>query len=163
MTSLFTQELRLSQRFEVIHDGKAIRQIVTINGEDFVSTIPARAKCSRSPEIAWVQSYLAGLPIDAPAARRTLRAVDLFCGSGGLSAGLKQAATALGMKVDTALAADADLEALEVFRTNHGPVLTSGGDVQTLVNYQVAGRASDATWSTWPTLIDPHLASFLAD
>jgi DNA (cytosine-5)-methyltransferase 1 len=35
--------------------------------------------------------------------------------------------------------------------------------VQTLVNYHVAGRGDDASWSTWPTLIDPHLAGFLAD
>src|SRR5262249_25678290 len=35
--------------------------------------------------------------------------------------------------------------------------------VQTLVNYHVAGRGDAACWSTWPTLIDPHLSSFLAD
>jgi DNA (cytosine-5)-methyltransferase 1 len=67
------------------------------------------------------------------------------------------------MKIDLALANDADLEALEVFRANHGPLLTSGADVQTLVNYHIAGRGDDAVWSTWPTLIDPHLSSFLAD
>jgi DNA (cytosine-5)-methyltransferase 1 len=61
------------------------------------------------------------------------------------------------------LACDADREALEVFRANHGPLLTSDVDVQSLVNYHVAGRGDDASWSTRPTLIDPHLADFLAD
>jgi DNA (cytosine-5)-methyltransferase 1 len=67
------------------------------------------------------------------------------------------------MKLDLVLASDADLDALEVFKANHGPLLTSGADVQTLVNYHIADRGDGAAWSTWPTLIDPHLASFLSD
>lgn len=163
MTSLFTQRLELSQRFVTAKNGKIIRQLVSINDREFVSVIAARAKCARSPDVAWVQSYLAGRPSEAPTPTRALRSVDLFCGSGGLTAGLKHAASSLGTKVDTVLAVDADLEALELFRINHGPFLTSGTDVQTLVNYQVSGRGADASWSTWPTLIEPHLAAFLTD
>jgi DNA (cytosine-5)-methyltransferase 1 len=163
MTSLFSQKFELVQRFESAKRGKAIRQILNVRGQEFVSTMQARPKCARALDVAWVQSYLAGLPIETPLPTRTLRAVDLFCGSGGLTTGLKQAACSLGMKLDLALASDADLEALEVFRANHGPLLTSGADVQTLVNYHISGRGDDASWSTWPTLIDPHMAGFLAD
>jgi DNA (cytosine-5)-methyltransferase 1 len=163
MTSLFSQKFELEQRFEAAARGKAVRQVLRVRGRDYVTTIPKRSRPSKRLDVAWVQSYLSGLPIDAPAPTRTLRVVDLFCGSGGLTMGLKQAARALGMKLDLALANDADLLALEVFTANHGPLLTSGADAQTLVNYHVAGRGNDASWSTWPTLIDPHLASFLAD
>jgi DNA (cytosine-5)-methyltransferase 1 len=162
MTSLFSQKIELSQRFEVVRRGTEIRQILSVHGQEFITTLPTSKKRARSLDVAWVQSYLAGNPAEAPIARRTLRIVDLFCGSGGLTAGLKQAAQSLGLKTDVSLAVDADLEALEVFRANHGPLLTSGSDVQTLVNYHVAGRGNDATWSTWPTLIEPHMAGFLA-
>lgn len=163
MTSLFSQKFELDQRFEPALRGRGIRQILRVRGREYTATIPMRNKPSKKLDVAWVQSYLSGLPIEVPPPTRTLRVVDLFCGSGGLTTGLKHAARALGMKLDVALANDADLEALEVYRANHGPLLTYGTDVQTLVNYHVAGRGDDASWSTWPTLIDPHLASFLAD
>jgi DNA (cytosine-5)-methyltransferase 1 len=163
MANLLSQKLDLSQRFIWAKDRSAIQQILEIGGQTFVSTISGKGKLSSVAEVAWVQSYLAGLPIQHPPIVRTYRAVDLFCASGGLTAGLKQAGQSLGVKIDVALAVDADLEALELYRANHGPWLTSGADVQTLVNYQVAGRGQDANWSTWPTLIEPHLASFLAD
>lgn len=163
MTSLFSQKLELSQRYEFVSRGKCVRQLVQVSDRQFASTISTADVKARSPQVSWIQSYLAGHEIDPPPAHRTLRAVDLFCGSGGLTAGLKQAAQSLGISIDCALACDADLEALEIYRANHGPVLTSGADVQTLVNYHVASRADDACWSTWPTLIDPHLSGFLAD
>ena len=163
MTSLFSQRIDLNRRIEVVGRGKALRERLQVRDCEYVSTIPLRSKASKRADVAWVQSYLAGLPIQAPQPTRTLRAVDLFCGSGGLTTGLKHAARSLGIRIDLALACDADLEALEVYRANHGPLLTSGTDVQTLVNYHIAGRGNDASWSTWPTLIDPHLAGFLAD
>jgi DNA (cytosine-5)-methyltransferase 1 len=163
MTSLFSQKFEVSQRFEAAKRGRAIRQRLLVRDREFAATIPVRTKASKRLDVAWVQSFLSGLPVDVPPPTRTLRVVDLFCGAGGLTTGLKHAARSLGMKLDLALACDADLEALEVFRANHGPLLTSGIDVQSLVNYHVAGRRDDASWSTWPTLIDPHLAGFLAD
>jgi DNA (cytosine-5)-methyltransferase 1 len=163
MTSLFSQRVELTQRFEAVARGTAIRQVLQVRGREYATTIPMRTKSSKRLDVAWVQSYLAGFPDDVPPPTRTLRVVDLFCGSGGLTTGLKHAARTLGIKLDLALANDADLEALEVFSANHGPLLTSGADVQSLVNYHVAGRGDDASWSTWPTLIDPHLASFLAN
>lgn len=163
MTSLFSQRFDLNQRFEAVLRSKAIRQRLQIRNREYVATIPIRTKASKRPEVAWVQSYLKGLPVEAPPPSRTLRVVDLFCGAGGLTTGLKYAARTLGMRLDLALACDADLEALEVFRANHGPLLTSGADVQTLVNYHIADRGDDASWSTWPSLIDPHLSGFLAD
>ncbi len=163
MTSLFSQRFDLSQRFEAVARSKAIRQRLQIRNREYVATIPILSKASKRAEVAWVQSYLKGLPIEAPPPSQTLRVVDLFCGAGGLTTGLKHAARSLGMRLDLALACDADLAALEVFRANHGPLLTSGADIQTLVNYHIGGRGDDASWSTWPTLIDPHLAGFLAE
>src|SRR5688572_14611782 len=154
---------QLRQSFEATPVGKSITKIITIRGEEFASEIPVRVRSSRDPEIAWTQAYLAGLPAETPPVRRTLRAVDLFCGSGGLTTGLKLAGKSLGLGIEIALACDADLEALEIYQANHGAWLTSGQPVERLVNYHIAARGGDATWSTWPTLIEPHMAGYLAD
>jgi DNA (cytosine-5)-methyltransferase 1 len=60
-----------------------------------------------------------------------------------------------------ALAVDADSDALAIYTANHGPSLSTGVDVQTLVNYHIHGRGETARWSERPAFIDPHMARFL--
>jgi DNA (cytosine-5)-methyltransferase 1 len=163
MVKRSTQTIEISQRHGITRRGRFVEQTIDVCGNRFVNHIAAREQSAKEPDVAWVQSYLLGSPIEVPAPSRTLRAVDLFCASGGLSAGLKQAAAALGCKVEISFAVDADAQALEVYRANHGPLLSSTDDVQTLVNYQIADRGKDASWSTQPTLIAPQMATFLTD
>jgi DNA (cytosine-5)-methyltransferase 1 len=163
MANISSRRLDLLQRHHVTRRGKYVQQTIDIGGRKFVSQIATTAPATAHPDIAWVQSYLAGTPIEGPAPSKTLRAVDLFCASGGLTAGLKHAAQSLGFKVEVALAVDADVDALEIYRTNHGPMLSSSADVQALVNYQVADRGESASWSTSPALIEPHVTGFLGD
>ena len=47
-----------------------------------------------------------------------VRVVDLFCGCGGLTLGIAEAARRLGRGIDIRLALDCDLDAVEVFRAN---------------------------------------------
>lgn len=49
---------------------------------------------------------------------RTLRVVDLFCGCGGLSLGVAQAAHRLGFAIEVPLALDLDPDAAAVYRDN---------------------------------------------
>jgi DNA (cytosine-5)-methyltransferase 1 len=90
-----------------------------------------------------------------------MRAVDLFCAAGGMSLGLKTAARSIGVGMDVVLAADADADALRIYAANHGPSMAAMADVQSLVSYQVSGRAGSAKWGTRPCLIDPHMRGFL--
>jgi DNA (cytosine-5)-methyltransferase 1 len=140
---------------------KTITQVIRLGGRRYAAQLRARAGCSRKPDIAWVQAFLAGQSISWPRRRATVRAVDLFCAAGGLTAGLRHAAHSIGLGVDVALAVDADSDALAIYTANHGPSLSTGVDVQTLVNYHIHGRGETARWSEWPAFIDPHMAQFL--
>lgn len=152
----------MKQSFKWDDDGKHIHQVLAVSRKRFVSRITARKNASRDPSVAWTQSFLSGHAISWPKARTTLRAVDLFCASGGLTLGLKNAGRAIGANVEVAMAVDADHDALQVYSANHSPLLATGVDVQTLVSYHVAGRGQSAHWGTWPTLSDAHMGHFLA-
>jgi DNA (cytosine-5)-methyltransferase 1 len=83
--------------------------------------------------------------------------VDLFCGSGGLSLGAREAAIAVGLRPKTLVAADMDGEAIEVYRRNFSPVETVVGNVASLVDYHTYGRGSEAEFAYAPELLDPKL------
>jgi DNA (cytosine-5)-methyltransferase 1 len=140
---------------------KTITQVIRLGSRRYTAKLRARPGCSRKPDVAWVQAFLAGQSISWPRRRATIRAVDLFCAAGGLTAGLKHAAHSIGLGVDMALAVDADSDALAIYTANHGPSLSTGVDVQTLVNYHIHGRGETARWSEWPAFIDPHMTRFL--
>lgn len=108
-----------------------------------------------------MQSLLRGCPIRWPQARHRLRAVDLFCAAGGMTLGLRNAARSVGIDMEMAFAADADADALAIYAANHGPSMTATADVQSLVSYKVTGRGDTARWGTRPSLVDPHMRSFL--
>lgn len=105
------------------------------------------------PFQSWWLSFLKGrLPVPSQAIRRPLRTVDLFCSAGGLSLGIESAGRALGLDVSTALAADIDGRALEVFASNHQPDVAFLGSVGELVTYNVVGVGTDARFSLAPEL-----------
>jgi DNA (cytosine-5)-methyltransferase 1 len=57
-------------------------------------------------------------PIAEP--RGTLRVADLFCGCGGMSLGLREAARRAGLSMEIVLALDLDPDAVAVFAKNLG-------------------------------------------
>jgi DNA (cytosine-5)-methyltransferase 1 len=162
MANLFSDKrLTIKQSFAITAE-RQLEHTLTIRDQSYLTASALPKGTSRVPSVAWVQSYLRGAKMRFPPSHRTLRAADLFCGSGGLTTGLKLACRTLGFELEMALACDADLQALEIYRTNHGPWFTSGQPVERLVNFHISGRGDDATWSTWPTLLEPHLAGYLA-
>lgn len=66
---------------------------------------------------------------DLPSAQTPLRAIDLFCGAGGLTQGLKMA----GYKVTLAL--DLDKDSCETYKTNHPEVHVEHGSI---IDYEPA-------------------------
>ena len=64
---------------------------------------------------------------------RTIRVVDLFCGCGGLSLGLRRAAQAVGVRPIFALAVDVSGAALEIYARNLRPIRTERRNVATLI------------------------------
>ena len=111
---------------------------------------------------AWWKAYLRGhLPEPVQRTGRTVRAVDLFCGSGGLALGLRQLCRELGMSVVTQLAADVDEEATAVYSANHESRFRVTRSVWTLLDFAVRTTADGSEFPYRPELTDEVLASHL--
>ncbi len=87
-----------------------------------------------------------------------IRTVDLFCGVGGLTAGVTLAAAEMGQRIRCELAADADADALAVFARNHSAQRLVDESIQALVDYRVRGEGQAATFVYAPELLDDDVA-----
>lgn len=115
-------------------------------GEDFVGD--------------WWGAYLGGeIPRHGEARGAGLRVADLFCGAGGLSLGVRQAAAELGMATVTELAVDSDAAALATFAANHDVREARWESVTSLVDYRVNGWEQEASFSYQPEIIDEGAAA----
>ncbi|MCY3786973.1 MAG: DNA cytosine methyltransferase [bacterium] len=113
------------------------------------------------PKGDWWSAYLVGerpAPVAEPASDRPLRAVDLFCGTGGLALGVAQLAAELGVRMVTEMVADSDAEAVAVYAANHDTRLRCIKSVSSLLDYRVRGRSADAGFVYPPEIVDPGLA-----
>ena len=108
----------------------------------------------------WWGAYLAGqVPQPGGAGGGRLRVADLFCGAGGLSLGVRQAAAELGMATVTELAVDSDAAALATFAANHDVREARWESVTSLVDYRVNGWEQEASFSYPPEIIDEGAAA----
>lgn len=64
--------------------------------------------------------------------RKTIRLVDLFCGCGGISLGVKEACNTLNYKLDIPLAVDFEKEASDCYSRNFPYANTVNGDITEL-------------------------------
>ncbi len=62
------------------------------------------------------------------------RAVDLFCGCGGLSLGAREACSASGHRFESVLAIDTDEESLNVYKANFTPTYAYNEDISSLID-----------------------------
>lgn len=113
-----------------------------------------------SPWSRWWRSYLRGerLNLRAPYVGR-LSVVDVFCGCGGLTLGVEEAARAVGLDPAVMFAVDADRDALSVYERNLNPAKFLLADVTSLVDFRVAGWGSDASLQDFPRILHPELKS----
>ena len=155
------------QSFEL--DGTMLTRRVELAGGRIESTVLLSqiesAQAHHDPLAAWWSAFLRGA-LPAPAGRETasgtLRTVDLFCGAGGLSVGVHQAAAELGMTAVSELAVDSDAEALEVYGANHDHRLLCSSSVTAMVDYRVRGSGAGARFSYDPEIIDDSAAAAAA-
>ncbi len=69
--------------------------------------------------------------------RTEVTVVDLFCGCGGLSLGVKQAVEAVGLRPVFLFAADSSGVALDVYRRNLRPLDSARQNVEHLIDYRL--------------------------
>lgn len=108
----------------------------------------------------WWQSFLRGQKSCGEQAWYPIRVVDLFCGCGGLSLGIAEAARALGLLPVFELAVDIDAAGLSVYVENLLPVRTLARDVGTLVSYSAPGLVSSEQ-AIDPSLVESDLRSLV--
>ena len=104
---------------------RVITRRILLNGGDVrTSSIHVPCWLDRSQDLeaiydlAWLSSTVRPA---LRAARGELRAIDLFCGCGGLTLGVREAARALGYKFNPVFASDINANALALYKKNFNP------------------------------------------
>ena len=90
--------------------------------------------------------------------RAEVNVVDLFCGCGGLSLGVKQAVEAVGLRPVFLFAADSSSEALDVYRRNLRPLHSAQQNVEHLIDYRLRIHGDGSL----PDMVSVELSSELS-
>lgn len=133
-----------SERFSRA-EGQVIREVSTADEEIVNSKVLDRAERGLDDAAAFDQSWLRSLErpeVSVP--RGVIRCADLFCGIGGLSVGLEEAAWSLGLEVEHVLAADADAGLLERYGENFGALHRHAEPIETLVDGEPGAPLTEA-------------------
>src|SRR5688500_16318021 len=91
--------------------------------------------------------------------RGKIRAVDLFCGTGGLGLGHSVASEAAGLEFTPRAAVDIDAAALEVYRQNYKPRTSLQVNLAAIIDYHVYGRGKSAELAYRPEILDSGLSA----
>jgi len=149
-------------------DGAALVHSVKLPGSRLESSLPlppSRINGAHSdPRAQWMREYLLGA-LPSPVLTRDLpplRTVDLFCGAGGFSLGIRQLAAEAGRGAVTELAADIDEEALSVFGAHHPTRICYGRSVTSLVDFRLRGRGAGASFAYEPEVTDRSVRTVVA-
>lgn len=111
----------------------------------------------------WWHSYLRGAKLVPEERRGRVRALDLFCGPGGLALGFKQACNELGFELVSEAAIDDDSGAAAVYATNHGTKRRISASVRSLIDFQVRGAGEKARFLYDPEIIDQAAADLVGN
>lgn len=128
-----------SESFDLFDNQSIIRRTVTLRtGEKRFSDLSLIGEAAPYENLAdlydktWLQTKC--IPATKKNALKVIKAADLFCGCGGLSVGLREAARALEMNVDFAFASDVNETALSVYKENFRPKFSSSLPLETFID-----------------------------
>ena len=96
-----------------------------------VGKLPGNVNKEALYDLAWLASKV---PPQINAWGKPVRVVDLFCGCGGLSLGVREAAHALGSPVKFAFASDSNATALDIYSRNFDPRRSSSEPIEKHIN-----------------------------
>lgn len=108
----------------------------------------------------WQQLVLQGAVVEPAKAGLTpppLYIADLFCGCGGFTQGVSDAAKALGFAPHVIFSADIDKEALSVYRRNFQPDEWHEGSVSDLIDFQWTIGPDGARFKYQPVPLVPEI------
>ena len=110
--------------------------------------------------LLWWKTFIKS-PKSEVASSKEFNIVDLFCSVGGLSLGAFEAAKAVDLNPRTLFCADVDNSALDVYKKNFSPIISSHNNISNLVDYHIYGRSESAELAYQPEIIDIKLASLV--
>lgn len=142
-----------------VADDRIIREL-TVGARHWRSSIENRADRGAVGYAAWWQSFLRGgtVYVDDTTSLPPIRAVDAFCGCGGLTLGAIQAAIAVGRKYESVAAIDVDDGGLEVHGANFKTKHVIHSSASSLVDFHVSGSGDSARFAYEPEVLDAALA-----
>lgn len=150
------------QRFSI--DDTYITRTIALGGIESSSRIPlspiVSPELKNHPEKLWQVLILKGArpeQVDETSERPLLALADLFCGCGGFSQGVSDAAHALGFAPHVHFSADIDKEALSVYRQNFSPDEWYEGSVSDLVDFQITMTQNGGDFKYPPVLLNAEL------
>ena len=129
---------------------------------DALNTVENADSCSVAK--LWELAVLRGaMPESTREPRHRVRVVDLFCGVGGLSAGLVMAGRLTGINVEPSLAVDLDMAALQVFHNNHATARILHANVDSLLDYSLRFDTDSVTLAYPPEILEHVLSAQRGD
>ena len=122
------------------------------------STVPTMSTLNADHN-TWDEATTRTSAVEYQPSTATLRVVDLFSGCGGLAYGVRDAAKAVGLAPSFEAAADIDLPALQIYRTNLSPKRILQTNVWESLDFQVHGRGVGASLHDRPVVLLAEMAS----
>lgn len=147
--------------FEVVDD-KLVRRF-RVGAATYESAVGRQSEAPRDASLLseWWAAYFRGVrpaPLGTGTVKR-VRAVELFCGPGGLANGFSQGVTELGATPDFLFAVDQDGEAVDVYARNHEVRDVRRQSVSELLDYRVVrSQGGGVKFAYTPEVVDPKLA-----
>ena len=146
-----------SVREDFSSDGRFLTRRLSIQGALGYSSVPSWGDISLSPSQETLASIWDGSALRYPvtwhnseSSGKSLRIGDVFCGAGGLSYGVHQAAKACGLNTKSVLAMDVDAVALDVYRRNFDPEQVANKDLWQSVTHSYSTRRKPASFLDEP-------------
>lgn len=140
-------------------DGLSIVRDLSLGTRNYRSSIENVADPDLEPSPAWWQSFLRGGKIRSLSGDGSspIRAIDAFCGCGGLTLGASQAALAAGRTLEPAAAIDLDAAGLQVHQANFGTKRAIHANVSSLIDFHVRDAGELSRFAFEPEVIDSAL------
>lgn len=147
------------QNFQYSESGQVLRKIKI--GERIYSDNVAMVDSVGNPVVDYFRNLLneQHKPLRF-AGKKKLNYIDLFCGGGGLSLGVHQAASLVGRSARLLAAVDIDENALKLVKHHFSPLVTRSKSVEDLVRYQLDLSGGRPEFLTAPEITDSQIAQF---